>query len=772
MSGFVGRPVPRLEDPRLLTGRGKYVGDLRLGGMRQVVFVRSVYPHARIRAIRRPAGLVFTSKDLEGVRGIAPGWEGEGFVPTVQPPLADQVVRYVGEPLAAVVASTRYEAEDVAERVEVDYEPLPAVSDVDVALSRGAPRLHADNVLYRRNHVQGDPEAVFAQAELVVQSTVQSSRCSAAPLEGRAVVAWHDGEVLWVWTNTQVPSLVRSALANALGLPEHAIRVVVPDVGGGFGQKMHVYPEEVVLAWLAWRLGLPLQWVEDRRENLVASTQAREERVEVQLAARSDGRVLALRARVVADVGAYHVYPTTAALEPLTLAQILPGPYEIAHYAYEIAAVATNKAPAGAYRGVGMTVGVLAMERAMDVLASRLGLDPVEVRRRNFVPESRFPYTSASGLVYDSGSFREGLDRVCELAEYERLRRRQQEARRSGRLLGIGVACYVEFTGMGSLTFRRRGMAEIPGHEGASVRVEPDGTVRVHVSFSSQGQGHRTTLAQLVADALGLPLERVRVEQVDTSAAPDGSGTFGSRSSVAGAGAVLRAAEEVRRRATEVAAALLEAAPDDVVWAGGQLSVRGAPHRSIPFEAVAKAAYRGPAALRVGLDGVAYFDPPPATFSNGAHLAVVEVDEKTGLVRILGYYVAEDCGRIINPLIVRGQVCGAIAQGIGEALLEHAAYSGDGQPLAVTFMDYLVPTVFEVPEEVRVVYLQHPSDRPGGFKGMGEGGAIASPAAIANAVADALGVTVTRLPLSPEEVLGLLQARRASHGMDRATAST
>jgi carbon-monoxide dehydrogenase large subunit len=771
VSQVVGRPVPRVEDLRLLTGRGRYVADLRLGGMQQVAFVRSPYPHARIRSIRVPDGRVYQAADLQGVRPIAPRWEGEGFLPTAQPPLAEGVVRYVGEPVAAVVAPTRYAAEDLAEQVQVDYEPLPPVPDVDAALSPEAQRLHPDNVLYRRSHVHGDPDGAFRHAEVVVRTEIRSSRCTAAPLEGRGVTAWHDGSTLWVWTNTQTPSLIRSALAHSLGLPDSEVRVVVPDTGGGFGQKMHLYPEEIVVSWLALRLGVPVQWVEDRRENLTASAQAREERVEVELAAGADGRILGLRARVLGDVGAYHVYPTTAALEPLGVAQILPGPYDIPHYAYEVLAVATNKPPTGAYRGVGMTVGVLAMERAVDLLAARLRLDPVEVRRRNLVPEGRFPYTSASGLVYDGGSFREALERVCALADYEHLRREQEEARRRGKLLGIGLTCYVEYTGLGSMTFRRRGMTEVPGHEGAWVRVEPDGTVRVFVSFSHQGQGHETTLAQLVAETLHRPVERIRVERVDTAASPHGSGTFASRSSVAGVGAVLAAAERVRGRAQTIAAALLEAAPEDVVWEEGRLFVRGAPHRSVTFEAVAAAAYRVPpgGSVSPGLEAVAYFDPPPATFSNAAHLAVVEVDSRTGTVRIRGYFVAEDCGRIINPLIVRGQLYGGIAQGIGEALLEHAAYDDHGQPLATTFMDYLIPTVWEMPEDVRVVHLQHPSDRPGGFKGMAEGGTIAAPAAVANAVADAVGAPVTRLPLTPEAVLELLR-QGSRDGVDRTTA--
>ncbi len=756
--GGIGAAVPRREDPRLLAGRGQYGSDLRLPRMLSAAFVRSPHPHARIKAVRARGIRAYTAVDLRDVGSIAPRWDGDGFRPTAQRPLAEGVVRYVGEPVAVVLGSSRYEAEDLADRVEVEYEPLPPVPDLATALRPEGPRLHPDNILYRAAFAHGDVDSAVRAAPILLPVTIRSSRCTAAPLEGRAVTAWHDGRALCVWTGTQVPSLIRTALARCLGLPHHAVRVLVPDTGGGFGQKMHLYPEEVVLSWLAVRLGVPVQWVEDRRESLVASTQAREEEVEVLLAARRDGTLLGLRARIVADVGAYHVFPTTAALEPLGAAQILPGPYRVDHYAYEVLAVATTKAPTGAYRGVGMTVGVLAMERAMDMLAERCGLDPVDVRRRNLVPESAFPYRQASGLLYDAGACQEALDAVCRVADYAGLRAAQRSARSAGRRLGLGVACYVEYTGLGSATFRRRGMTEIPGHEAASVRVDPDGTVRVALSFPSQGQGHETTMAQLVADVLRLPLDRIAVEPVDTQSGPHGSGTFASRSSVAGAGAVLAAASRIRDRAAAIAGALLEASPQDIEWATSRLFVRGAPSRSVAFQDVAEAAYRLPpgGAIAPGLEAVEYFDPPPATFSSAAHLAVVEVDSETGAVRVLAYYVAEDCGRLINPLIVRGQLLGGIAQGIGEALLEHVVYDERAQPVTTTFMDYLLPLATDMPPDVREVHVGRPSDRPGGFRGMGEGGAIAAPAAIANAVADALGVQVTRLPLRPEDVLHLL----------------
>jgi aerobic carbon-monoxide dehydrogenase large subunit len=757
-----GAPVRRREDHRLLVGRAWYADDVRFAGTLAAAFVRSPHAHARLASVDTGGQRwVFTASDFPDLRPIMPQMSDAGFASTAQWPLARDMVRYVGEPVAAVLGADRYAAEDAADRVTARYEPLPAVADVDSALAPGARRLHAlpENVLYRRTHAAGDPDEAFRQAEVRVAAEIAMSRATALPLEGRGMVAYLEGDVLTVWAGTQVPSLLRSALAACLALPEHRIRVVVPETGGGFGQKMHVYPEDVVVAALALRMGRPVKWIEDRRENLTVASQAREERVRAEMAARRDGTVLGLRAEIVGDVGAYHVFPTTAALEPLGVAQILPGPYAIRHYAYDARAVCTTKPPTGAYRGVGMTVGVLVMERLMDMLAHTIGLDAVDVRRRNLIPVEAFPYHAASGLVYDSGSSHEALDHVCRIAGYGTLREEQRRLRARGRYLGVGVSCYTEYTGLGSAAFARRGMTDIPGHEAAAVRVDPTGTVRVALSFPSQGQGHETTMAQLVADALQLPLERVRVERVDTAVGPHGSGTFASRASVAGSGAVLAAAGAVRERARTVAAALMEAAPADIEVVAGGFGVRGTARR-VTFEEVARAASHVPlgkaGALAPGLDAIEYFDPPPATFSNAAHLAVVEVDGATGTVSIRGYFVAEDCGRVLNPMIVDGQIHGALAQGIGGALLEQAVYDQDGQPLAATLLDYLIPTSQDVPP-IEVVHLEHPAPaRPGGFKGMGEGGTIGAPACIANAVSDAIGAEVVTLPMTPQRVRALL----------------
>jgi aerobic carbon-monoxide dehydrogenase large subunit len=580
------------------------------------------------------------------------------------------------------------------------------------------------------------------------------------PLEPRGVLADWDGESLTVWASTQVPSVLRSTLAAALGLPETRVRVLAPDVGGAFGLKTHVLPEDVVVAALARRLGRPVKWVEERREQLTAAAHAREQQVDVEVAADAQGVVRGLRARIVSDAGAYHIYPLTAALEPLGTAAILPGPYRVEAYAYEALAVATHKPPLGAYRGVGMTMGAFVMERMLDRIAERVGIDPVEARRRNVIPRDGYPFTSASGLVYDSGDYPKAIEQALALADYDELRRTQRAARAAGRLVGIGVACYTEYTGMGSEVFRRRGMEDVRGVEAATVTMDPDGGVRCALSFPSQGQGHATTVAQVVADRLGVELERVRLVPADTAAVPPGSGTFGSRGAVAIGGTVAAAADRIRARLRALAAHWLEAAADDVVLESGRAHVRGFPERAVTVVELARLAYFPPLGglppgLEPGLSATVSFDPPGPTFSGAVHVAVVEVDRDTGRVRVDRYVVVEDCGPVVNPTIVEGQVHGAVAQGLGEALLESLVYDVGGQLLTATLMDYALPRADDVPSLI-VGHLETPSPRmPGGTKGMGEGGTIGAPAAIANAVADALGdrgERVTSLPIRLDSV--------------------
>jgi carbon-monoxide dehydrogenase large subunit len=539
------------------------------------------------------------------------------------------------------------------------------------------------------------------------------------------------------------------------------VRVIVPDTGGGFGQKMHVMPEDLAVVALARAAGRPVKWVETRRENLAAASQAREAVMELEVAADGSGRLLALRARVLSDAGAYHIYPLTQALEPLGTCGILPGPYRTPAYAYEAVAVATNKPPLGAYRGVGMPFSVFAMERALDMIADRLGLDAAEIRRINLIPRDAYPFTSASGFVYDSGDFPKALEQALALAGYERLKQERALARRQGRLRGIGLCCYTEYTGMGSETYRRRGMVHVPGPEAATVKMHPDGTVTCSLSFPSQGQGHTTTVAQVVADQLGVPLDHVRVLQPDTDASPQGSGTFASRGAVVQAGTVARAAGEVRKKLLALAAGLMEASPADLELASGRVRVRGVPDRGLDIAEVARIAHAPPAGglpdgLSPGLEATESFDPEGAAFSGAVHVASVEVDRETGRVAIRDYVVVEDCGPMINPMIVEGQIHGALAQGIGEALGERLVYDESGQLVTGTLMEYALPTAADLPS-FTVGHLETPSPRtPGGHKGMGEGGTVGAPAAIANAVADAvkpLGVAITALPILPETLV-------------------
>ena len=774
---YVGQNVKRTEDPPLLRGQARFMGDLRLPGLRVVAFLRSPHPHARLVGIDASGALripgvetVVTGSDLgASVHPIRAEMRDPGYKPSVWPPLALGKVRFVGEPVAAVVALDRYLAEDALDAIRVTYEPLAAVVDAEASMRADAPRLHeelTDNVIFHTHYEKGDVGRALEAAEVRLRETFRHARCTAAPMEGRGVMAALDpvDGTLTVWAATQTPHLLRTGLAEALGIPDSRLRVLCPAVGGGFGPKMHLYPEDVVVADLARRLRCPLRWLEDRRENLLSSTQARDHVNHIEVGARRDGTILALRSTLICDAGAYSVYPVTSSLEPLTAAGILPGPYRFPALAYDAYAVATNKCPAGAYRGVGMALGTFVRERVVDMVARRTGLDPAEVRRRNFIEARELPFITASGLVIDSGDPGAALARALEAGEYERLRT-EAKTRPNGRHRGIGLCAYTEFTGMGSGTFRRRGMVQVSGHDAGTVRVEPTGEVRAFVSAASQGQGHATTLAQIVADELGVVLEAVTVIEGDTERCPYGSGSFASRSVVVSGGALVLAARRVRHKIARIAAHMLEAAPSDLVIDGGTIAVRGAPGRTVTVTDVARLAYRPaagtlPEGVDPALEATQYYDPPPATFSNGTHLAVVEVDAETGQVDILRYVVVEDCGRMVNPMIVEGQLRGAVAQGIGNALYENFVYDETGQPLTTSFMDYLIPGAGEVPAMDLIHVETPPAVSVSGFKGMAEGGTIGATGAVANAIADALaplGVEVRDLPLTPDRLAHLLR---------------
>lgn len=686
-----------------------------------------------------------------------------GLAKTPQPALAVDCVRFVGESIALVLAESRYEAEDGVEQIVVDYDELPAVVDAVEALAPGAPVLHpklGTNLLYRQRTEYGAPAAAFAQAAYKVPVHLEHNRYGACPLEARACAASFDAGSgqLTVWSSTQGPHLLRRRLAESIGLSESHIRVIVPDVGGAFGQKIPAHPEEVAVALAARVIGRPVIWIEDRYENLVAAPQAKEQLLDLELALAGDGTFLGLRGSIVGNAGAYSYNNASALIEPYLSAVLMPGVYSWLGVDLEVTAAVTNKAPVAPYRGVGWTAGHAARELLIEAAARELGLDPAELRRRNMVASDSFPFRSATGMTYDSGTFREALDRALERVGYDAFRQAQQSERHAGRYRGVGISPYVEPTGWGTDGSAQASWV-LSSHDAIRVTLEPSGEVTVAVGTPSQGQGHTTALAQVAAEVLTVHPRDVRVEANDTRAIPVSvPGTRASRTAVVIAGGLLLACEELARRVKAVGAALLGAASDDLELVDGDVVRRDDVGRRASLREVAEAAYYNPA-VRATVPqpelSVTHFHDPKATYSNGCVVAVVEVDPGTGQTRVERVVVVEDCGTIINPLIVEGQIRGAVAQGIGGALLERLDHDQDGQPLTVSLADYGLPTAMEIPA-IEIEHLCSPSPQtPAGIKGMGEGGMIATPAAIALAVTDALapfGATVTRLPLTPDVV--------------------
>jgi len=764
----MGAPVRRREDRRLLTGRGRYVGDLELPRLLHVAFVRSAHAHARLRGIDIAAAaahpgvvLVLTGDDprVAGLR-IRARSALPGYAETDQPILAWPVARHGGEAVAAVVGAERCGVEDAVALVRVDDEPLPAAVDVLAATREGAPQVHAaapGNVLLARRFQGGDVDAALAAATVAVERTFRTNRQCAAPLEGRGGVAdWSEAEGrLTLWSATQVPHLARHLLAEILGLLENRIRVVAPDVGGGFGVKTILYPEDVALCVLAMHLGRPVKWIEQRREGMLASAHARDHVYAVRAGFDGAGRLLALDARVHCNAGAYSVTPWTAGIEALMAGGLLTGPYKLEHYRCEVSAVATHTTPAGPYRGVARPATTFVMERVLDLGARALGLDPAEVRRVNLIGPADLPYTSATRLVHDSPSYPVCFDKVVEAIGYPGFRAEQARLRARGRYVGIGFAVYNELTGLGQAASAGPRMPFRTGHEGVTVRMDPSGAVTVLAGVTSQGQGLETTMAQIVAGELGVPIETVRVVLGDTDATPFGLGAFASRQAVIGGGAAMRAAGAVRDKALRIAAHVLEAAIEDLEAAGGRVAVRGAPIRALAMAELARIAHlethRLPPDLEPGLDATRFYDPIRGTFAAGAQAAIIEVEPETGTLVIRRWVCVEDTGRIVNPLIVEGQVHGAIAQGIGGALAEHLVYDEAGQLLTGTLMEYAVPTAAGLPC-FEVDHVEEPAANLAGVRGVGEGGTLGPAAVLANAVADALaplGVEPDTLPLSP-----------------------
>ncbi|MCL6554127.1 MAG: xanthine dehydrogenase family protein molybdopterin-binding subunit [Firmicutes bacterium] len=738
-TAYRGARVRRLEDPRLVAGRGAFTGDLSAPGLRHAAIVRSPLAHARVLGIRVPAGVqVVTARDLPDLPYLSGEIKGGAVVP--HPVLAVDRVCYAGQPVAVVLADDPYAAADAADRVQVDYDPLPVLADPEDALAPGAVVIHdglASNVAYRRHRQYGDPDAAFARAPIVLRQRIGHQRLAAVPLEPRAVLAvppaGRRGRRLVVWSSTQMPHDLHALLAGLPHLAGLRLRVVAPDVGGGFGAKINIYPEELLLPVLAVRLGHPVKWVQTRREDLLATSHGRAQVADVALAADRDGRIRGLRLRIVADVGAY-LLSTTADVPTLTT-RMATGPYDITDLEIDLVEVYTNRMPTGAYRGAGRPEAAFYLERMLDLLAREIGVDPAEVRRRNFVPPERFPYRTPAGYVYDSGAYARALDRALEAVDYVGWRRRQAEGRQQGRYLGVGIGSYVEWC-----TY---------GEDRVRVQVDTAGRVTVLTGISPHGQGTATGLAQVVADVLGVPLEAVTVVHGDTARIPTGEGTAGSRSLVVGGTAAYRAAERLRRRLVDLAAAQLEARPEDLVLADGRIFVAGTPERSVPLGALVARTGR-----RV-LWARAAFDAGEATFPFGTHVAVVEVDPETGQVQLHQYVAVDDCGVAINPLLVEGQIHGGVAQGVAQALYEQIVYDRQGQLLTATLADYAVPRAPQLPR-FQAHRTETPTPRnPLGAKGVGEAGTIGATPAVVNAVMDALapwGVRHLDMPLWPGKI--------------------
>ncbi|WP_326725570.1 xanthine dehydrogenase family protein molybdopterin-binding subunit [Streptomyces sp. NBC_00243] len=769
---LVGKSVARREDPRLLSGRGRFVDDIALPGMLHAQFVRSTVAHGEIAsvdltAVRQVPGVVaaFTADDLElGDITAQLGRPLSEFVPTAMPVLARDKVRYVGEPLAIVVARDAYAAEDGLEAARVTYTTLPPVTSEAAALAPGAPLVHAEavrNTLVDVSLFATDGiDEIFESAPCVVQVESRTGRQNALPLETRGAVAhWDDREEqLVVHTCTQIPHQVRTVAARSLRLDERAVRVVVPDMGGGFGQKCVVGREEIAAAAAALRLRRPVKWIEDRKDALSASFLAREQHYQVRAAFDTDGRILGLDADVVCDMGAYSCYPFTAGIEPLMASAEMPGVYKVPAYRVRGRAITTNKAPTGPYRGVSRPQYVMVVERLFERAARELGLDPVEIRRRNVITD--FPYTGVNNITYDPGSYLESLNLCEQLVKDEGWYGKQDAARAEGRHIGIGYACFSERTGYGSAAFAQRKMQVVPGFDISEVRMDTSGAVTVTTGTMSHGQSHETTMAQIVADELGLDIAKVRLHQGDTDRITYGFGTFASRSITVGGSAVRLAAAKLGDKLRAIAGARWDIDPDDVELTDGAARRRDGASDVLTFEDIADIAYLRahllPKDIEPGLTAAATFDVfNDGTFSNATHGVVVELHEGTGQVEILRYVCVEDCGVAINPQVVEGQCRGGIAQGIAGALFEQVTYDDQGEPSATSFMDYKVPTAHEIPD-VLIHHLETPSAfTETGAKGAGEGGTIGAPAAVLNAVNDALratGVELDNTPVTPETV--------------------
>ena len=760
---WVGRAIRRLEDPALITGQGRFTADL--AAVHWVRFVRSPVAAGKIVKFAAPKGaMVITAADLKGVKKITPMLHKFNYKPVGQPILADSHVRFVGEPVAAVVAASEEAAEDIADLVELIIDETTPAIDARAALEPGANQVHAEapgNVIVEGNFKTPEFDAVWNSAAKIAKVEARSRRQNATPMEARAGHASYDASTgrVTLTCGTQMPHLKRTAIADLLGMPESDLRVIAPDVGGGFGQKMALPAEYAVLVWLARKLKSSVAWTEDRRENLIASFHSRDQYVTLEGAFDKNAKLIALRADVVANVGAYSCYPTTCGVEPLMAMAEMPGPYDFRAYECRARGVLTNTCTMAPYRGVSRPVITFTLERLMDKAAAAFAIDPVDIRRRNLI--DKFPYTSAMGLVYDEASYQQTLEMAVEAIDVPAFRARQKQERAKGRHLGIGFATFSERTGYGSPAFAARGMDIVPGWDTVVLAVDPSGYVEARIGSSPHGQGLRTTLAQIIADEIGVTPDVIKVLHGDTDRSPYGWGTFGSRSLVISGGATLIAARKVRAKLLTIASHMLEAAPGDIVLENGMAKVAGT-DRSVPIAKMAREAYtqthRFKGEIEPGLTETGHYDPP-GTFSNACHVAIVAVDVETGRVTIEKFLVAEDAGRIINPMIAEGQVHGGIAQGIGNALLEEIVYDESGGILTANLADYMPPTAREMPP-IELHHRETPSTTSiTKAKGLGEGGSIGAPAAVINAINDALtpfNVQIDEMPATPQRIRAAL----------------
>jgi aerobic carbon-monoxide dehydrogenase large subunit len=776
---LVGQRIKRLEDPRLLTGSARFVDDMAPPGLLVLAFRRSDHPHANIVSIdsskaQSVPGVfgIFTAMDIGGdLRPAIPSSRMKGYYATPLWPLARGKVRYVGEPVVAVAADSRYAAEDALDRIHIEYEALPFAIRAEDAVVDGAPLLHDEagtNAIIVRSFGRGDVDAAFAQAAVRVGATFKLRRKTPVAIENRTYLAEWDKRrrALTLHSSTNIPGVVRDVLSGCLDLPGNRLRVVAPDVGGSFGSKGSLYPEEMLVAVLARKLQRPVKWTSDRLEDLAATSQAFDELMQAELAVDGDGRLLGLRADVIGDIGAYSIYPWTGALEPVQVVSFMPGPYRLENYQGRVRGVLTPKAPTGPYRGVGRPAATFAMERLIDMAARKLGIDPAEMRRRNLVTAAEFPYRTASGIIWDRSGFQECLQAACDRADYQNLLRSRDEARVQGRWVGIGFASYAELTGIGSRISVAPGMPINTGTETATIRVDATGSITAAFGIASHGQGLETTLAQVIADELGCRIDDVEIQHGDSALVPMGTGTYASRSAVLGGGAAMLASRVVRTKILKAAAHLMEVPVEGLAASNGIVSALGT-NRSMTIKEIANAVYaqmgRIPHDAREDLVASETYDPYFGTATSATHIAMVEIDPGTYGVTVTRYVVAEDCGRVINPSIVDGQVQGAVAQGIGAALLEEIIHDDDGQIVTASLADYLVPIAGTMPN-ISIVHVETVlPPTQGGVRGMGEGGTIGAPAAIANAISDALsplGIEVTTLPMTPERIYQLVTGSR------------